>query len=74
MAMDDVSHAQLSKSSACEQGHQCFMAASCTRMTHVVQVDFVELEKVALSSPDPIENLPSGQAELYEITLSRYIK
>ena len=50
------------------------MAAPCTRMTHVVQVDFVELEKVALSSPDPIEDLPSGQAELYEITLSRYIK
>ena len=38
------------------------MAACCTRMvTCLVQVDFVELEKVALSSPDPIEDLPSGQ-------------
>ena len=40
----------------------------------MVQADFVELEKVALSSPDPIEDLPSGQAELYEIVLSRYIQ
>ena len=38
-----------------------------------MQADFVELEKVALSSADPIEELPSGQAELYEIILSRYI-
>jgi hypothetical protein len=40
---------------------------------NAVQADFVELEKVALSSPDPIEELPSGQAELYEIILSRYV-
>ena len=39
-----------------------------------LQVDFVELEKVALSSPDPIEDLPSGSAELYEIILGSYIR
>ena len=39
-----------------------------------MQVDFVELEKVALSSPDPIEDLPSGSAELYEIILGNYIR
>ena len=39
-----------------------------------MQVDFVELEKVALSSPDPIEDLPSGSAELYEIILGSYIR
>ena len=50
------------------------MAAARFRMTWMVQADFVELEKVALSSPDPIEDLPSGQAELYEIVLSRYIR
>ncbi|CAL5221632.1 g3856 [Coccomyxa viridis] len=38
------------------------------------KVDFVELEKVALSSPDPIEDLPSGSAELYEIILGSYIR
>jgi len=37
-------------------------------------VDFVELEKEALSSPDPIEDLPSGSAELYEIILGTYIR
>ena len=74
MAIDCVLHAQLSRPSTCEQGHPCFMAAPCDRMIYVMQADFVELEKVALSSPDPIEDLPSGQAELYEITLSRYIK
>lgn len=38
------------------------------------QVDFVELEKVALANPDPIEDLPSARAELYEIMLSSYIR
>ena len=40
----------------------------------VCQVDFVELEKVALASPDPVEDLPSARAELYEIVLSSYIR
>ena len=74
MAVDYISYVQLSRSSTNEQGHHCFMAAPCARMIHVVQADFVELEKVALSSPDPIEDLPSGQAELYEIILSRYVR
>ena len=38
------------------------------------KVDFEELEKIALSAPDPIEDLPSGSTELYEILLSGYIK
>jgi hypothetical protein len=38
------------------------------------QVDFVELEKVALANPDPVDDLPSGSAELYEILLSGYIR
>jgi len=38
------------------------------------QVDFDELSAVALAASDPIEGLSSGQAELYEIWLSRYIK
>ena len=38
------------------------------------QIDFQELEKAALAAPDPIEDLPSGRAELYEIMLSSYIK
>ncbi|EIE22260.1 xylose isomerase [Coccomyxa subellipsoidea C-169] len=38
------------------------------------KVDFVELEKVALASADPAEDLPSARAELYEIVLSRYIR
>ena len=61
-------------SKAISASYDARMAAPCDRMIHVMQADFVELEKVALSSPDPIEDLPSGQAELYEITLSRYIK
>ena len=39
-----------------------------------VQVDFEELSEAALAAGDPGEGLPSGQAELYEIWLSRYIK
>ena len=39
-----------------------------------MQVDFDELSKAALAARDPAEGLPSGQAELYEIWLSRYIK
>ena len=39
-----------------------------------VQVDFAELEKAALAAPDPIEDLPSGKAELYEIVLSNYVR
>ena len=39
-----------------------------------VQVDFEELSEAALAAGDPWEGLPSGQAELYEIWLSRYIK
>ncbi len=39
-----------------------------------VQADFAELEKAALAAPDPIGNLPSGQAELYEIMLGSYIR
>lgn len=38
------------------------------------QVDFVELEKIALASADPVQDLPSARAELYEIVLSRYIR
>ena len=45
------------------------MAACCD-----AQVDFAELEKLALSSPDPANDLPSGSAELYEIMLSSYIR
>lgn len=37
-------------------------------------MDFEEISKTALEAPDPVEGLPSGQAELYEIWLSRYIK
>ena len=74
VAVDSALRVRLSRSSTCEQGHQCSMAAPCFKMAHVVQADFVELEKVALSRPDPIEDLPSGQAELYEIVLSRYIR
>ena len=39
-----------------------------------MQVDFEELSEAALAAGDPWEGLPSGQAELYEIWLSRYIK
>lgn len=39
-----------------------------------MQVDFEELSQAALAAGDPWEELPSGQAELYEIWLSRYIK
>lgn len=38
------------------------------------QVDFELMEKLALSSPDPAHDLPSGSAELYEIMLSSYIR
>ena len=39
-----------------------------------MQVDFEELSEAALAVGDPREGLPSAQAELYEIWLSRYIK
>ena len=39
-----------------------------------MQVDFEELSEAAVAAGDPWEGLPSGQAELYEIWLSRYIK
>lgn len=46
-----------------------------TSFTYIgMQVDFNELSKAALAARDPAEGLPSGQAELYEIWLSRYIK
>ena len=36
---------------------------------------FEELEKYALSNPDPVEaGLQSGRAELHEVVLSRFIK
>lgn len=38
------------------------------------QVGFEELEKWALSNPDPAEGLPSGRQELAEIYLSMHIK
>lgn len=37
------------------------------------QVTFEELEKVALASPDPIHQLPSGSAEKFEVLLSSYL-
>lgn len=38
------------------------------------KVGLEELEQVALSQPEPFESLPSGQQELYEIWLSRYVR
>lgn len=38
------------------------------------KVGFVELEKYALEHPDPIEGLPSGKQELYEMILNNFVK
>lgn len=39
-----------------------------------MQVGFKELEEYALAHSDPVESLPSGQAEKAEIMLSMYVK
>ena len=43
-------------------------------LTSVAQVGFEELEKWALSNPDPQESMGSGRQELAEIYLDMHIK
>ncbi|KAL4448421.1 hypothetical protein ABPG75_005640 [Micractinium tetrahymenae] len=38
------------------------------------KVGLEDLERVALAQPEPFDSLPSGQQELYEIQLSRYVR
>ena len=38
------------------------------------KVGFEELEKYALEHPDPIEGLPSGKQELYEMILNSFVR
>ena len=39
-----------------------------------MQVGFTELEKYALTHPDPGKDLPSGQAEKADIMFNMYVR
>lgn len=65
---------------SCVQSYLLVPATSCQRKTKKVmvvvewQVGFEELEKFALSNPEPASTLGSGRQELAEIYLDMALK